>query len=130
MVPPRERTLSIVAIMCVPLLLTVHSSHVVHQAELLPAEAQEVMLLMLGQTPIRNVYQVLLHPKAVEVRIAATVAHHHLLQESTTAQIVRAYHVNALHPQAQVQYREVQEAEVLAVARTPVREAVAPADDG
>jgi hypothetical protein len=85
---------------------------------------------MLGQTLIRNVYQVLLHPKAVEVRIAAAaVAHHHLLQESTIAQIVRAYHVNALHPQAQAQYREVQEAEVLAVARTPVREAVAPADD-
>ena len=126
MVPQRERTLSIVAIMCVPLLLTVHSSHVVHQAERLPAVVQEVKLLMLGQTPIRNVYQVLLHPKAVEVRIAATVAHH-LLQESTTVQIVRAYHVNALHPQAQAQYREVQEAEVLAVARTPVREAVAPA---
>ena len=58
-----------------------------------------------------------------------TVAHHHLLRESTTAQIVRVFHVNALHPQAQAQYREVQEAEVLAVARTPVREAVAPADD-
>jgi hypothetical protein len=92
--------------MCVPLLLTVHSSHVVHQAERLPAEAQEVMLLMLGQTPIRNVYQVLLHPKAVEVRIAATVAHHHLLQENTTAQTVREFHVNAVHLPARALHRE------------------------
>jgi hypothetical protein len=79
---------------------------------------------------IENVYQVLQPLQATGVRIVITVAHDHLLlRESTTAQIVRVFHVNALHPQAQAQYREVQEAEVLAVARTPVREAVAPADD-
>ena len=78
---------------------------------------------------IEKVYLVLQPLQATGVRIVITVALHHLLRESTTAQIVRVFHVNALHPQAQAQYREVQEAEVLAVARTPVREAVAPADD-
>lgn len=72
-------------------------------------------------------YQVLQPLKATGVRIVATVVLR--LRENTIVQIVRAYHVKAVLLQALVLHLEVQEAEVLAVARTPVREAVAPADD-
>ena len=71
-------------------------------------------------------YQVLLSLKATGVHTITILL---LLRESTTAQIVRVFHVNAVLLQALVLHPEVPEAEALAVARTPVREAATPADD-